>query len=110
MAGASRVPAGGPNRSYYRAVDPDVTDWPEDRGGGEAVAAEAIDRQDHVSILDQVESELSDVEHALRRLDDGTYGECEVCGQAIGPERLAATPAARRCGEHAVASATPQLW
>ena len=104
------MPAGGRNRSYYRAVDPDVTDRPENRGGGEAAAVEAIDRQDYVSILDQVESELSDVEHALRRLDDGTYGQCEACGQAIGPERLAATPAARRCAEHAVASATPQLW
>jgi DnaK suppressor protein len=104
------VSAGGRNRSYYRAVDPDVTDRPEDRGGGEAVAVEAIDRQDCVSILDQVEAELSDVEHALRRLDEGTYGQCEACGQAIGSERLAAGPAARRCGEHAVGPATPQLW
>jgi RNA polymerase-binding transcription factor DksA len=105
------VPAGGRNRPYYRAVDPDATDRPEDRGGGEAsVAGETINRREYVSILDEVEAELSDVEHALRRLDDATYGQCEACGQAIGPEELAARPAARRCRAHAVVPATPQLW
>jgi RNA polymerase-binding transcription factor DksA len=50
--------------------------------------------------LEQVEAELADVDRALRRLDDGTYGQCEVCGDDIGDDRLAAMPAARFCTLH----------
>ena len=38
-----------------------------------------------------------DVEHALKRLDDGTYGTCEACGKPIDGGRLEAMPAARFC-------------
>ena len=40
---------------------------------------------------------LSDIDHALERLDAGTYGFCEECGVAIPFERLEAIPAARFC-------------
>lgn len=50
--------------------------------------------------LASAEADLADVEHALRRLDDGTYGTCEVCGGAIDEDRLTTTPAARTCAEH----------
>ncbi len=40
---------------------------------------------------------LSDIDDALAKLDAGTYGECERCGQPIGEARLAAMPAARLC-------------
>ena len=40
---------------------------------------------------------LEEVEAALQRLQTGTYGNCEVCGKPIGPARLEAKPAARRC-------------
>ena len=39
---------------------------------------------------------LNDVEAALVKLDKGTYGICEGCGQPIAPARREATPAARR--------------
>jgi DnaK suppressor protein len=52
------------------------------------------------SLLTQVRGDLDDVDAALRRLDDGTYGRCEACGQPIGEQRLAAFPAARYCGHH----------
>ena len=58
---------------------------------------ETFDRERDTSILEQVQAELADVEHALRRLDEGTYGTCEACGKAIGEERLEAQPAARFC-------------
>lgn len=61
------------------------------------VGTETFDRERDLSILEQVEAELADVEHALRRLDDGTYGTCEACGKPIGAERLEALPAARFC-------------
>ena len=50
--------------------------------------------------LDEIEAELADVAKALERLDDGTYGTCEVCGLALPDEQLAAAPTARRCTEH----------
>jgi DnaK suppressor protein len=42
---------------------------------------------------------LNDVEAALLKLDNGTFGDCEGCGQPIGPARLEAKPAARLCME-----------
>lgn len=61
------------------------------------VGTETFNRERDLSILEQVETELGDVEHALRRLDDGTYGTCEACGKPIPDERLEALPAARFC-------------
>lgn len=40
---------------------------------------------------------LGDVEAAIAKLDGGGYGDCESCGQPIGPDRLEAKPAARLC-------------
>lgn len=42
-------------------------------------------------------SELRQVEAALARIADGTYGECARCGDPISPERLAALPATPLC-------------
>jgi DnaK suppressor protein len=74
------------------------------------VDPDGLDHQGSVSALEQIEVELSDVEHALRRLDDGTYGTCEACGQPIGPERLEAAPAARFCASHQRRAGEPRLW
>ena len=63
------------------------------------MGTETFEREKDLSILEQVEAELADVEHALRRLDDGTYGTCEVCGKQIPEERLEALPATRLCLE-----------
>jgi len=40
---------------------------------------------------------LMELEAALQRMEEGTYGVCEACGQAIEPERLAALPIATLC-------------
>ena len=61
------------------------------------VGSETFDRERDFSVLDQIEGELADVEHALRRLDDGTYGTCEACGKVIPDERLEVLPATRFC-------------
>src|SRR4051794_40926218 len=61
------------------------------------IGTETFEREKDLSILEQIEAELADVEHALRRLDDGTYGTCEACGNPIGEERLEAMPATRFC-------------
>jgi RNA polymerase-binding transcription factor DksA len=64
------------------------------------VGSETFEREKDFSILEQVEAELADVERALQRLDEGTYGTCEACGNAIADERLAAEPATRFCVGH----------
>lgn len=61
------------------------------------IGTETFDRERDMSILEQVDAELADVSHALRRIDEGTYGTCEACGKPIGDERLEAVPAARFC-------------
>jgi RNA polymerase-binding transcription factor DksA len=61
------------------------------------VGTETFNRERDLSILENVEAELADIEHALRRIDDGTYGTCEACGKPIGDARLEAMPAARFC-------------
>ena len=64
------------------------------------LGTETFEREKDLSILEQVESELADVEHAIARLDAGDYGTCEVCGKPIDDARLEAMPAARLCLEH----------
>jgi RNA polymerase-binding transcription factor DksA len=44
-------------------------------------------------------AELGEVDAALARVRDGSYGECVDCGATIAPARLFAYPAARRCIE-----------
>ena len=40
---------------------------------------------------------LRAIDGALRRIDEGTFGVCETCGQAISEERLEAIPYATQC-------------
>jgi RNA polymerase-binding transcription factor DksA len=61
------------------------------------MGTETFEREKDFSILEQVEAELDDVQRALQRIDDGTYGLCEACGKPIEAERLEALPAARFC-------------
>jgi RNA polymerase-binding transcription factor DksA len=61
------------------------------------LGSETFERERDFSLLEQIEAELSDVEHALRRIDDGTYGTCEACGKTIDDARLEVVPAARFC-------------
>ena len=57
------------------------------------------DRQ--VAVLEAISDQRRQVVEALTRLDEGTYGTCEVCGQPIGDARLEVMPATRFCIEHA---------
>lgn len=49
------------------------------------------------SVLEQLEEQLADVDKALDRIEEGTYGICANCGKAIMPERLEALPYAKLC-------------
>lgn len=66
-----------------------------------------IERTDHIQeeaandamvALDERSRRLvEEIRAALARIDDGTYGDCEECGEPINPARLEALPTARRC-------------
>jgi RNA polymerase-binding transcription factor DksA len=61
------------------------------------LGSETFERELELTTLTIVEGELKDVDDALRRLDDGTYGICEECGKPIDEARLEAVPWARYC-------------
>ncbi|MFQ3224970.1 MAG: RNA polymerase-binding protein DksA [Lentimonas sp.] len=56
---------------------------------------DAFDRDFALSLVSNEQDALNEVEEAIRRIKDGTYGVCEVTGEQIGKERLAAVPFAR---------------
>jgi len=69
------------------SYDPNFADSSQvtaERGEAEALAA-------------KLRETLAEVEHALAKLAEGTYGICEVCGGPIEAARLEAKPAARLC-------------
>lgn len=68
----------------YDANFADTSQVTAERGEAEALAG-------------QLRDALGEVEAAIDRLEKGTYGYCERCGQPISPDRLEAKPAARRC-------------
>ena len=51
-------------------------------------------------LADDVERQIAGIDAALARIDDGTWGVCEVCGKAIDDERLEARPEATTCRDH----------
>ena len=55
------------------------------------------ERGEAEALAGELNEALAEVEAALHRLAEGTYGRCERCGQTIGPARLEAMPAARLC-------------
>lgn len=57
----------------------------------------AFERSQIGALIGQVRHHLAEIDAAAARLDAGTYGVCERCGQAIGTARLEALPAARPC-------------
>jgi len=82
--------------------DPDAQDRGEAADGQHPadIGTELFDRERDLGQLEQIERELREIEDALRRLDEGTYGVCGVCGRPIPDERLEAKPTARFDAEH----------
>jgi DnaK suppressor protein len=58
---------------------------------------QAVERIAQVSAAKSLDAKLRDVERALVKLGEGTYGTCDRCGGPIGTERLEAIPSAVRC-------------
>jgi DnaK suppressor protein len=70
-------------------LNPDKTDL--------AVTSQNNNRE--TLLLDHTEQQLKDIEDALNRLEEGTYGKCLACGEVIQPARLEIMPTAAFCIE-----------
>ena len=58
---------------------------------------EAVDRLNQIGVGSRLEARLGRVQRALAKLEEGTYGTCDVCGDAIDPRRLRAAPESTVC-------------
>jgi len=57
----------------------------------------SLDQARDAALLHRVESTLTELAAAQQRLEEGSYGVCELCGHQIPTERLLARPEARLC-------------
>jgi len=72
----------------------EASDGPQDF---EEVAVDFLETQQEQSLEANSQALLTEVQTALQRIADGTYGKCVVCGQPIPEKRLEAIPWAARC-------------
>jgi DnaK suppressor protein len=75
-----------------------AADFDENFADSGQVAAEQGENQ---VLLGTFRDQLAEVEAAIVRIDEGTYGRCEECGTEITPPRLEAMPSTRYCIDHA---------
>jgi len=66
-------------------------------GKREEEATESLELEKRLALENRIREQLAEVEHALQKLQKGTYGLCDVCGQPIDPARLEALPQASLC-------------
>ena len=59
--------------------------------------SKTFEREHEMSLANNARDMIDQVKHALGRLDDGTYGKCESCGNPVGKFRLQAFPRATLC-------------
>ena len=75
-------------------MEPGDTQFDEESGEGGTLN---VERERDLALSAQALSAVDDVDRALAKLDAGTYGTCEQCGQPIPKARLKALPSATLC-------------
>ncbi len=83
-------------------AESELVDLMRDSGDGAGddqadAGAKTYEREQEISLANNAREMLDQNEHALERLDNGTYGTCESCGNPIGKLRLQAAPRATLC-------------
>ena len=68
-------------------------------GKREEEAAETLELEKRLTLEKRIREQLAEVEHALHKFEDDTYGLCDSCGKPIDPARLEALPQASLCLE-----------
>jgi len=66
-------------------------------GKREEEATEALELEKRLALEKRVKDQSAEIEHALLKFKDGSYGVCDICGELIDPARLKALPQASVC-------------
>ncbi len=66
-------------------------------GKREEEATETLELETRLALEKRIRNQLAEIEHALSKFKEGTYGLCDICGQPIDPARLEALPQASLC-------------
>ena len=75
-----------------------ISDMSAEAGDDEADASSKLFEREHeLALSNNTRELLEQTEHALDRIEAGTYGVCESCGKPIGKARLQAFPRATLC-------------
>jgi DnaK suppressor protein len=83
LAELTKPPEAGSNLSFGKRIGEGTT--------------EAVERISSTAAARSIAAALAEVDRALEKVDEGTYGLCDDCGQAISSERLEAMPSATLC-------------
>ena len=89
-------------RSELNLAEHELADLMRDAGDGAGndqadVGSTTFERDHEMTLANNAREMLFQTEHALERIENGTYGACENCGQPIGKMRLMAFPRATLC-------------
>ncbi|WP_435741528.1 TraR/DksA family transcriptional regulator [Nocardioides sp. SYSU DS0663] len=84
------------------SLDTEVSGLMRDSGDGAGqdqadVGSSSFERDHELTVLGLERDKLAQIDRALGRIADGTYGRCESCGEPIGKMRLMAFPRATLC-------------
>ena len=60
-------------------------------------AAVTLDREIDLTLEENARATIAQIDRALLKIENGTYGRCDKCGKEIGPERLSVAPFASLC-------------
>jgi DnaK suppressor protein len=66
-------------------------------GKREEEATETLELEKRLNLENRIRQEMAKVEHAMEKIEKGTYGLCDNCGKPIDPQRLEALPQASLC-------------
>ena len=66
-------------------------------GKREEEATETLELEKRLALENRIRQEMSGIDHALQKIEAGTYGLCDNCGEPIAPARLEALPQATLC-------------
>jgi RNA polymerase-binding transcription factor len=83
--------------AYLQTENPGSMDEEIPETGMADTATVTLDREVDYSLEENAAHVLREIDDALQRLDDGTFGTCRRCGKAIGEERLDAMPYVTLC-------------
>lgn len=59
--------------------------------------SEAVERLATTATARSLAASITDIDHALEKIDEGSYGQCDRCGEAIPEARLEILPASALC-------------